>query len=263
MPKVLWIYSVDRTNKPLLVFHFISLADWPYLTHHESYYLTLHITCWSRIITHLCFTTVSTYWTNICHSGGHYNYKRLGPGRLCKHPGECFMCMRAEGLCGCVINHRIVFFCFFWGHCSRIGLDWASSVADILRNLNACPQWCDIIAGFTDNCIKQLPHHFKRTNIFTLHVLVIFPEVWRSERSSSPYFSRCSHLDTVDLCAAVFIKTTRSSHHPLLQNRILTHLVLFDFIAHTCKSVIVYKSNIQGHSAIFVLWRKKMSPLAD
>lgn len=62
-------------------------------------------------------------------------------------------------------------------HCSRIGLDWASSVADILRNLNACPQWCDVIAGFTDHCIQQLPHQLKRTNIFTLHVLVIFPEV--------------------------------------------------------------------------------------
>ncbi|XP_047665094.1 zinc finger ZZ-type and EF-hand domain-containing protein 1 isoform X2 [Tachysurus fulvidraco] len=60
---------------------------------------------------------------------------------------------------------------------SRIGLDWASSVADILRNLNACPQWSDVIAIFTDHCIKQLPHQFKRSNIFTLHVLVIFPEV--------------------------------------------------------------------------------------
>ncbi|XP_060768529.1 zinc finger ZZ-type and EF-hand domain-containing protein 1 isoform X2 [Neoarius graeffei] len=60
---------------------------------------------------------------------------------------------------------------------SRIGLDWASSVADILRNLNTCPQWCDVIASFTDCCIQQLPHQLKRTNIFTLHVLVIFPEV--------------------------------------------------------------------------------------
>ncbi|KAI5089285.1 zinc finger ZZ-type and EF-hand domain-containing protein 1 isoform X2, partial [Silurus meridionalis] len=60
---------------------------------------------------------------------------------------------------------------------SRIGLDWASSVADILRNLNSCPQWCDVIALFTDHCIQHLPHQLKRTNIFTLHVLVIFPEV--------------------------------------------------------------------------------------
>ncbi|KAM9441391.1 zinc finger ZZ-type and EF-hand domain-containing protein 1 isoform 2-T2 [Clarias gariepinus] len=60
---------------------------------------------------------------------------------------------------------------------SRIGLDWASSVADILRNLNTCLQWHDVIASFTDYCIQQLPHQLKRTNIFTLHVLVIFPEV--------------------------------------------------------------------------------------
>ncbi|XP_053474575.1 zinc finger ZZ-type and EF-hand domain-containing protein 1 isoform X2 [Ictalurus furcatus] len=60
---------------------------------------------------------------------------------------------------------------------SRIGLDWASTVADILRNLNACPQWSEVTASYTDHCIQQLPHQLKRTNIFTLHVLVIFPEV--------------------------------------------------------------------------------------
>ncbi|XP_076867897.1 LOW QUALITY PROTEIN: zinc finger ZZ-type and EF-hand domain-containing protein 1 [Brachyhypopomus gauderio] len=60
---------------------------------------------------------------------------------------------------------------------SRIGLDWACSVADILRNLNACPQWCDVIVAFTDHCIQQLPQQLKRTNVFTLLVLVVFPEV--------------------------------------------------------------------------------------
>uniref|UniRef100_A0A3B4C7N7 Zinc finger, ZZ-type with EF hand domain 1 n=1 Tax=Pygocentrus nattereri TaxID=42514 RepID=A0A3B4C7N7_PYGNA len=60
---------------------------------------------------------------------------------------------------------------------SRIGLDWACSVADILRNLNACPQWCSVIAAFTDHCIQQLPQQLKRSNVFTLLVLVVFPEV--------------------------------------------------------------------------------------
>ncbi|XP_063059602.1 zinc finger ZZ-type and EF-hand domain-containing protein 1 [Engraulis encrasicolus] len=60
---------------------------------------------------------------------------------------------------------------------SRIGLDWACTVADILRDLNVCPQWSGVLAGFTDHCIQQLPHTLKRTNLFTLLVLVGFPEV--------------------------------------------------------------------------------------
>ncbi|XP_077096835.1 zinc finger ZZ-type and EF-hand domain-containing protein 1 isoform X2 [Siphateles boraxobius] len=60
---------------------------------------------------------------------------------------------------------------------SRIGLDWACSVADILRNLNVSSQWCAVVAAFTDHCIQQLPQQLKRTNLFTLLVLVGFPEV--------------------------------------------------------------------------------------
>ncbi|XP_034149248.1 LOW QUALITY PROTEIN: zinc finger ZZ-type and EF-hand domain-containing protein 1 [Esox lucius] len=60
---------------------------------------------------------------------------------------------------------------------SRIGLDWACSVADILRSLNACPQWSVVIAAFTDHCVRKLPHALRRTNLFTLLVLVGFPEV--------------------------------------------------------------------------------------
>uniref|UniRef100_UPI00398EF9C9 zinc finger ZZ-type and EF-hand domain-containing protein 1 isoform X2 n=1 Tax=Pristiophorus japonicus TaxID=55135 RepID=UPI00398EF9C9 len=58
-----------------------------------------------------------------------------------------------------------------------ISLDWASSVADILRDLNSSPQWQTVIAAFTERCIQELPFHLKRTNIFTLLVLVGFPEV--------------------------------------------------------------------------------------
>nr|XP_049597636.1 zinc finger ZZ-type and EF-hand domain-containing protein 1 isoform X2 [Syngnathus scovelli] len=60
---------------------------------------------------------------------------------------------------------------------SRIGLDWACTVADILHNLNTCPGWRAVIAAFTDHCIQQLPQTLKRTNLFTLLVLVGFPEV--------------------------------------------------------------------------------------
>uniref|UniRef100_A0A674GII5 Zinc finger ZZ-type and EF-hand domain containing 1 n=1 Tax=Taeniopygia guttata TaxID=59729 RepID=A0A674GII5_TAEGU len=60
---------------------------------------------------------------------------------------------------------------------SRVGLDWASSMADILRSLNSSAQWHPVIAAFTDHCIKQLPFQLKHTNIFTLLVLVGFPEV--------------------------------------------------------------------------------------
>ncbi|XP_041864265.1 zinc finger ZZ-type and EF-hand domain-containing protein 1 [Melanotaenia boesemani] len=60
---------------------------------------------------------------------------------------------------------------------SRIGLDWACTVADILHSLNACPEWSTVITAFTDHCIQQLPQTLKRTNLFTLLVLVGFPEV--------------------------------------------------------------------------------------
>ncbi|XP_068021478.1 zinc finger ZZ-type and EF-hand domain-containing protein 1 isoform X4 [Melanerpes formicivorus] len=60
---------------------------------------------------------------------------------------------------------------------SRVGLDWASSMADILRALNACAQWHEVIAAFTEHCVRQLPFQLKHTNIFTLLVLVGFPEV--------------------------------------------------------------------------------------
>lgn len=60
---------------------------------------------------------------------------------------------------------------------SRVGLDWACSMAEILRSLNNAPLWRDVIAAFTDHCIKQLPFQLKHTNIFTLLVLVGFPQV--------------------------------------------------------------------------------------
>ncbi|CAL1573897.1 unnamed protein product [Knipowitschia caucasica] len=60
---------------------------------------------------------------------------------------------------------------------SRIGLDWACTVADILHSLNTSPEWGAVIASFTDHCIQQLPNSLKRTNLFTLLVLVGFPEV--------------------------------------------------------------------------------------
>ncbi|XP_077447834.1 zinc finger ZZ-type and EF-hand domain-containing protein 1 [Stigmatopora argus] len=60
---------------------------------------------------------------------------------------------------------------------SRIGLDWACTVANILHDLNSCPEWGAAIAAFTDHCVQQLPQTLKRTNLFTLLVLVGFPEV--------------------------------------------------------------------------------------
>ncbi|OCT92341.1 zinc finger ZZ-type and EF-hand domain-containing protein 1 [Xenopus laevis] len=60
---------------------------------------------------------------------------------------------------------------------SKVGLDWACTVADILRELNDSPQWHEVITSFADHCIKELPQQLKNTNIFTLLVLVGFPEV--------------------------------------------------------------------------------------
>lgn len=60
---------------------------------------------------------------------------------------------------------------------SRIGLDWACTVGDILHRLNSCPKWSNVITALTDHCIQQLPKSLKRTNLFTLLVLVGFPEV--------------------------------------------------------------------------------------
>lgn len=79
-----------------------------------------------------------------------------------------------------------IMFCILWAlsfrcelsvYFSRIGLDWACTVADILHSLNDCPEWSTVIAAFTDHCIQQLPKTLKRTNLFTLLVLVGFPEV--------------------------------------------------------------------------------------
>lgn len=61
--------------------------------------------------------------------------------------------------------------------CSRVGLDWACSMAEILRSLSSAPLWRDVIAAFTDHCVKQLPFQLRHTNIFTLLVLVGFPQV--------------------------------------------------------------------------------------
>ncbi|XP_072475032.1 zinc finger ZZ-type and EF-hand domain-containing protein 1 isoform X2 [Notamacropus eugenii] len=60
---------------------------------------------------------------------------------------------------------------------SRVGLDWACSMADILRALHGCARWHGVVAAFTEHCLKQLPCQLKHTNIFTLLVLVGFPEV--------------------------------------------------------------------------------------
>lgn len=64
---------------------------------------------------------------------------------------------------------------------SRVGLDWACSMAEILRSLSGTPRWRDVIATFTDHCVKQLPFQLKHTNVFTLLVLVGFPQVHGSE----------------------------------------------------------------------------------
>ncbi|XP_068124607.1 zinc finger ZZ-type and EF-hand domain-containing protein 1 isoform X2 [Hyperolius riggenbachi] len=60
---------------------------------------------------------------------------------------------------------------------SKVGLDWACTMSDILQELNGSPKWNTVITAFTDHCIEQLPHQLKNTNLFTLLVLVGFPEV--------------------------------------------------------------------------------------
>nr|DBA33358.1 TPA: hypothetical protein GDO54_001053 [Pyxicephalus adspersus] len=60
---------------------------------------------------------------------------------------------------------------------SKVGLDWACTMSDILRELNSSPKWQKVMTAFTDHCMEQLPHQLKNSNIFTLLVLVGFPEV--------------------------------------------------------------------------------------
>ncbi|KAG8587385.1 hypothetical protein GDO81_005650 [Engystomops pustulosus] len=60
---------------------------------------------------------------------------------------------------------------------SKVGLDWACTMSDILRELSNSPKWQKVMTAFTDHCMQQLPHQLKSTNIFTLLVLVGFPEV--------------------------------------------------------------------------------------
>ncbi|OWK15367.1 ZZEF1 [Cervus elaphus hippelaphus] len=86
---------------------------------------------------------------------------------------------------------------------SRVGLDWACSMAEILRSLNSAPLWRDVVATFTDHCIKQLPFQLKHTNIFTLLVLVGFPQAQLSQYSQHFAFI-ASHL----------LQTSMDSHCP-------------------------------------------------
>ncbi|XP_044141120.1 zinc finger ZZ-type and EF-hand domain-containing protein 1 isoform X2 [Bufo gargarizans] len=60
---------------------------------------------------------------------------------------------------------------------SKVGLDWACTMSDILRELHNSPKWHKVMTAFTDHCMEQLPHQLKNSNIFTLLVLVGFPEV--------------------------------------------------------------------------------------
>lgn len=60
---------------------------------------------------------------------------------------------------------------------SKVGLDWACTMSDILRGLNNSPKWHEVMTAFTDHCMHQLPQQLKNTHIFTLLVLVGFPEV--------------------------------------------------------------------------------------
>ncbi|XP_077152606.1 zinc finger ZZ-type and EF-hand domain-containing protein 1 [Ranitomeya variabilis] len=60
---------------------------------------------------------------------------------------------------------------------SKVGLDWACTMSDILRELNNSSKWHKVMTAFTDHCMQELPHQLKNTNIFTLLVLVGFPEV--------------------------------------------------------------------------------------
>lgn len=77
-----------------------------------------------------------------------------------------------SALCETLFDFFLMALCY-----SRIGLDWACTVADILHRLNSCPKWSNVITALTDHCIQQLPKSLKRTNLFTLLVLVGFPEV--------------------------------------------------------------------------------------
>lgn len=75
-----------------------------------------------------------------------------------------------------------------------------------MHSLNACPEWCTIIAAFTDHCIQQLPQTLKRTNLFTLLVLVGFAEVGRRQLmlwSLKPY---CDSVKPIVTCVCVCVR---------------------------------------------------------
>ncbi|KAF7655072.1 hypothetical protein LDENG_00061510 [Lucifuga dentata] len=108
---------------------------------------------------------------------------------------------------------------------SRIGLDWACTVADILHSLNSCLQWSTVIADFTDHCVQQLPHTLQRTNLFTLLVLVGFPEV---------------------LCVgtqSVFIDNANEQHHMILLKHFTekNHAAVVDIKTRKRKTVKDYQ----------------------
>lgn len=114
--------------------------------------------------------------------------------------------------------------------CSRIGLDWACTVADILHSLNACPEWSTVIAAFTDHCIQLLPQTLKRTNLFTLLVLVGFPEV-------------CTILTTVAISVHSVVSDSLSS--------VLTPLCVCQVLCVGTQTVFIDNANEQ-HNMILL-----------
>lgn len=124
---------------------------------------------------------------------------------------------------------------------SRIGLDWACTVADILHSLNACPEWSTVIAAFTDHCIQQLPQTLKRTNLFTLLVLVGFPEVGKI------------HSITVQVSHAVFLHFLSLAVNPLCVFQVLcvgTQTVFIDNANEQHNMILLKHFTEKNHAAV-------------
>ncbi|MEJ1273215.1 zinc finger ZZ-type with EF hand domain 1 [Cricetulus griseus] len=106
---------------------------------------------------------------------------------------------------------------------SRVGLDWACSMAEILRSLNNAPLWRDVIATFTDHCIKQLPFQLKHTNIFTLLVLVGFPQAHGFEETHATFLQ----TDLLKLLVKKCSKGTGFSKTWLLRDLEILSIMLY------------------------------------
>ncbi|XP_071963026.1 zinc finger ZZ-type and EF-hand domain-containing protein 1-like isoform X2 [Antedon mediterranea] len=79
----------------------------------------------------------------------------------------------------CCPGKQTIHFLFSYGaRClEKSGLEWASLVAGILRQLSDCLQWSQVLASHITDCIQELPGNTALAAIFSMFIVAGFPQV--------------------------------------------------------------------------------------